>query len=351
MKEGKIEHYVTHTPNAEMTKTTRCEVMTDRVQCSMSDIERLTNLNKKSLDESTKLQRTHDKHKNKNKEQRKSVNYMDRCMSQEKNLRSIQKKRDNYLDKQLQSDFKMIQSAYDNIRRENKQLEKSLNDMHQALSHEKNTVADLRQSLECMQKQVQTCQQNEAHFKAAYEGEVLKTENQKKRISDLQPVHKTKTPPTESELSSHNTKYKNISINSEEQDKEHLTCITTLTVDQERDIKRIWRTATTALMNDTVRHLNVLLLAKFHISIEHWPNTSKYLARCIDLCWKMGVQEKPMHLDAYDEKGVGSEKIFNQEKFRAYTQTGKRVAFVVWPALLIHEGGAMLVKGIAQGCQ
>ncbi|KAL3879301.1 hypothetical protein ACJMK2_031602 [Sinanodonta woodiana] len=133
--------------------------------------------------------------------------------------------------------------------------------------------------------------------------------------------------------------------------KEHLTCTIALTVEQEKEIKRIWRTTTNALMDESVRNLHILLLTKFDISIEDWPNTSKYLARCIDLCWKMGVQEKPMYLDACDEKSDCCEKIFNHDKYRAYMQTGKRVEFVVWPALFLHEGGAMLVKGIAQGCQ
>ncbi|KAL3879334.1 hypothetical protein ACJMK2_031634 [Sinanodonta woodiana] len=133
--------------------------------------------------------------------------------------------------------------------------------------------------------------------------------------------------------------------------KEHLTISIALTVEQEKEIKRIWRTATNALMDESVRNLHILLLTKFDISIEDWPNTSKYLARCIDLCWKMGVQEKPMYLDACDEKSDCCEKIFNHDKYRAYMQSGKRVEFVVWPALFLHEGGAMLVKGIAQGCQ
>ncbi|KAK3582926.1 hypothetical protein CHS0354_009733 [Potamilus streckersoni] len=63
----------------------------------------------------------------------------------------------------------------------------------------------------------------------------------------------------------------------------------------------------------------------------------------------MGLQEKPLHLDSVAEKYDGSRKIFDLGKFRAFTQAGERVAFVVWPALLLHEDGPVLVRGIAQG--
>ncbi|KAL3879224.1 hypothetical protein ACJMK2_031530 [Sinanodonta woodiana] len=84
---------------------------------------------------------------------------------------------------------------------------------------------------------------------------------------------------------------------------------------------------------------------------RNMPKTSKYLTCCTELCWKMGVQEKPMHLDVIAEKQVGQDKQFDTDKFRVYTKTGQYVAYVVWPTLFLHEGGAMLNKGVAQGCQ
>ncbi|KAK3577654.1 hypothetical protein CHS0354_018278 [Potamilus streckersoni] len=132
---------------------------------------------------------------------------------------------------------------------------------------------------------------------------------------------------------------------------EHHTCTTTMTLDQEHKLKRIWRTTTTALQDEVVKHLHSVLVTRFDISIDEFPKTSKYLAICIELCWKMGVQERPMHLDAVAETENGSEKILDRNKFNPYTKSGKMVSFVVWPALFSHEGGAMLVKGIAQGCK
>ncbi|KAK3577655.1 hypothetical protein CHS0354_018279 [Potamilus streckersoni] len=125
----------------------------------------------------------------------------------------------------------------------------------------------------------------------------------------------------------------------------------TLTIDQEKQIKTIWRTTTDEFKDEAVTHLHKVLSNEFGISSKDYPDTSKYLASCIDFCWKMGVQEKPMHLDTLAEKEDGLERIFVQDKFKAYTKSGKRVAYLVWPALFVHEGGAMLAKGIAQGCK
>ncbi|KAK3582920.1 hypothetical protein CHS0354_009727 [Potamilus streckersoni] len=80
------------------------------------------------------------------------------------------------------------------------------------------------------------------------------------------------------------------------------------------------------------------------------PMTSKYLKRCINLCWEMGVQEKPLHMDSISKLDACVGKSFDKDKFRPYTKSGETVAFVVWPSLYLHEGGPILVKGFAQGC-
>ncbi|KAL3879320.1 hypothetical protein ACJMK2_031620 [Sinanodonta woodiana] len=81
------------------------------------------------------------------------------------------------------------------------------------------------------------------------------------------------------------------------------------------------------------------------------PKTSKYLKRCIDLCWKMGVQEKPLHLDGFAEMDSYVGKKFDKDKFRSYTRSGSHIDFFVWPTLYLYEGGPILVKGIAQCCK
>ncbi|KAK3582924.1 hypothetical protein CHS0354_009731 [Potamilus streckersoni] len=131
----------------------------------------------------------------------------------------------------------------------------------------------------------------------------------------------------------------------------HLTSTMILSIEQEITIKDIWRTTTEALKQEAVTHLYKILLSRYDAPNKDLTSTSKYLTSCIDLCWKMGAKEKPMYLDIVAEKNDGSEMIFDLDKFRAYTKSGERVAFVVWPALFLHEGGPILYKGIAQGCK
>ncbi|KAL3879221.1 hypothetical protein ACJMK2_031527, partial [Sinanodonta woodiana] len=125
----------------------------------------------------------------------------------------------------------------------------------------------------------------------------------------------------------------------------------TLSIDQEQMLKNVWRATTCSLKHQSLKLMYAELstsLCKYETEL---PKTYKYLTVCTDLCWKMGVQEKPMHLELTAEKQVGQEKQFDTDKFRTYSKTGTSVAYVVWPALFLHEGGAILSKGIAQGCQ
>jgi hypothetical protein len=57
------------------------------------------------------------------------------------------------------------------------------------------------------------------------------------------------------------------------------------------------------------------------------------------------VQDPPLAFGQIVTKG---EKL-NTNIYKAYTIRGDRVAFLVWPALLLHENGPVLCKGIAQG--
>ena len=69
-----------------------------------------------------------------------------------------------------------------------------------------------------------------------------------------------------------------------------------------------------------------------------------YVRRCAGLCWLMAVQDPPMAIV------VPSYLIYNKDIYRAYTKSGKFVEYVVWPAISIQEGGALLGKGTVQCC-
>ncbi|KAK3099306.1 hypothetical protein FSP39_002391 [Pinctada imbricata] len=70
-----------------------------------------------------------------------------------------------------------------------------------------------------------------------------------------------------------------------------------------------------------------------------------YAKQCAGLCWFMMVQDPPLFMDTTLPK----KNKFDTDKFRAYTKTGKHIAYLVWPALYLHAEGPLLSKGVAQG--
>ena len=58
----------------------------------------------------------------------------------------------------------------------------------------------------------------------------------------------------------------------------------------------------------------------------------------------MSVQDPPVILDNMKDR-----RSFHTEMYKAFTKHGQAVDFYVWPALLLHEGGPLLAKGLAQG--
>ena len=68
-----------------------------------------------------------------------------------------------------------------------------------------------------------------------------------------------------------------------------------------------------------------------------------FAEKCVELTWWMSVQDPPIYMD--DGKDV---TLHNPDIYRAYTKSGTEIDYIVWPALLLYEGGAVLMKGVAQ---
>ncbi|KAL4230296.1 hypothetical protein ACF0H5_010680 [Mactra antiquata] len=104
-------------------------------------------------------------------------------------------------------------------------------------------------------------------------------------------------------------------------------------------------------------------------------DVSKYIQKCIKICLLMRATDPPVVL-VYQASGprlTGTEQVatsdpdasnggegnamtvvenrdtFDRNAYKEYTVRGKYVEFIVWPPMLLHENGAMLSKGIAQG--
>ncbi|XP_061163881.1 uncharacterized protein LOC133173019 [Saccostrea echinata] len=81
-------------------------------------------------------------------------------------------------------------------------------------------------------------------------------------------------------------------------------------------------------------------------NFEHpLPESVKtFAAECAKITWCMVVQSPPMRIVCGGSHG----KKFDRNMFSEYTQQGEVLDFVVWPAVLIENGGALLSKGVVQ---
>ncbi|KAH3842740.1 hypothetical protein DPMN_116244, partial [Dreissena polymorpha] len=75
------------------------------------------------------------------------------------------------------------------------------------------------------------------------------------------------------------------------------------------------------------------------------PIILKYVEECVKLCWLMNAQDPPVVF----AKAKAENTQLNYDLYKPYTQSGETMKFLVWPALLLHEEGSVLAKGVAQG--
>ncbi|KAH3842752.1 uncharacterized protein LOC127876540 isoform X1 [Dreissena polymorpha] len=71
----------------------------------------------------------------------------------------------------------------------------------------------------------------------------------------------------------------------------------------------------------------------------------KYIDGCVKLCWLMNAHDPPVVFSP----PVSPNSDFDLSIYKAYTESGSKVQFIVWPALHLHEGGPILERGVAQG--
>ncbi|XP_053400219.1 uncharacterized protein LOC128557204 [Mercenaria mercenaria] len=76
---------------------------------------------------------------------------------------------------------------------------------------------------------------------------------------------------------------------------------------------------------------------------KHVHALKPFIRKCILLGWMMVVQSPPMTLA---ECRTGEQ--LKKEAYKEYTKSGSVIDYVVWPALLLHQGGPVVGKGVAQ---
>jgi len=69
-----------------------------------------------------------------------------------------------------------------------------------------------------------------------------------------------------------------------------------------------------------------------------------YVNKCVQITWLMAIQDPPVSLHI-----PSKQRSFDKKMYRYYTEVGEEMAFVVWPPMVLHDGGAILMKGVAEG--
>ncbi|KAH3843440.1 myosin-9-like isoform X2 [Dreissena polymorpha] len=80
-----------------------------------------------------------------------------------------------------------------------------------------------------------------------------------------------------------------------------------------------------------------------HVSEQEFHELMPYISLCFELSWCMASQEPPMYLLFKVRHGLDIEP----DKFDTYQSNGKRVDYILWPAVFLEEGGACLQRGVA----
>ncbi|KAK3594514.1 hypothetical protein CHS0354_030861 [Potamilus streckersoni] len=87
-------------------------------------------------------------------------------------------------------------------------------------------------------------------------------------------------------------------------------------------------------------------LTKKTIYSQTLSDIKPYLDECVEICILMNIQEPPLELRGLMHTSFMS---FDSSAFKPYTESGKTIEYIVWPAIHLYLDGPILCKGIAQG--
>lgn len=74
-------------------------------------------------------------------------------------------------------------------------------------------------------------------------------------------------------------------------------------------------------------------------------NLKPYIQKCLKVAWLMCIKSPPMAVADIPQAGDA----FSFLLYKQYTHKGPYIDYIVWPALLLHDNGPVVSKGVAQG--
>ncbi|KAK3602806.1 hypothetical protein CHS0354_026357 [Potamilus streckersoni] len=193
-------------------------------------------------------------------------------------------------------------------------------------------IADLKEELKSMERKLQE------QRRARDEAEKAK-EDAMRRLSRQMGQQMSEGNPNITDLSDQNRPSKLGERYSELYDNEWTNAFEVLTTKFHLEDKKAIETLQT-IVHVGPECTRLLKEACKHVDISKADD----LFKCFQLCWLMSIQDPQVVFAKNPDHGDH----FDTNMYKHYTISGDEVDYVVWPALLLHEKGPFLVKGVAQ---
>ncbi|XP_053390700.1 uncharacterized protein LOC128553540 [Mercenaria mercenaria] len=87
-----------------------------------------------------------------------------------------------------------------------------------------------------------------------------------------------------------------------------------------------------------------IIVQELGIDQQKQGTVVSYIKKCVNICWSMCRHEPPVYVEFMD---VGDDILFDTNKYKPYTKSGKLLDYIVWPAVYLHKDGPILAKGVA----
>ncbi|OWF54875.1 reticulocyte-binding protein 2 homolog a-like isoform X2 [Mizuhopecten yessoensis] len=109
-----------------------------------------------------------------------------------------------------------------------------------------------------------------------------------------------------------------------------------------KDLKNLRKMAATKASDKITEKVKETLLERLEDK-QKMQQLNLFIEAGIRLTWDMAVHDPPVYM--YWDLKQGDPP---NDKFKVYTKSGNKVRYVVWPSLLLHKDGPLLVKGVYQ---
>ncbi|WAQ98554.1 hypothetical protein MAR_022927 [Mya arenaria] len=118
----------------------------------------------------------------------------------------------------------------------------------------------------------------------------------------------------------------------------------TLTNSHKQTISEIRRIVHAQLEDQVVKAISQAVFEEMELPRE--TGIVSYVEECAKICWLARLHDPPIYIE-FEE--IEDDSPFKAEMYKAYTKTGKRLDYVVWPPVFLYKNGPILSKGVAQG--